>query len=49
MCSIRHEGKEFCQGYVPENLGIGGGDYLKIDLCTYCGQVQGNWRGLLSL
>lgn len=30
-------------GYVPEDLGIGGGDDMEIDLCLDCGQVQGQW------
>jgi hypothetical protein len=29
--------------YVPENLGIGGGDYINFDLCLGCGQIQGKW------
>ena len=29
--------------YVPNNLGIGGGDYVEIDLCLDCGQAQGDW------
>ena len=27
--------------YVPRDLGIGGGDYIKINLCLECGKVQG--------
>lgn len=27
-------------GYVPEGFGIGGGDYLDIEFCLDCGQVQ---------
>jgi hypothetical protein len=27
-------------GYVPDNLGIGGGDYLEFNLCMDCGKVQ---------
>lgn len=30
-------------GYVPEDMGIGGGDYLAIDFCLNCGQVQGDF------
>jgi hypothetical protein len=30
-------------GYVPDDLGIGGGDYVEINLCLECGQVAGNW------
>jgi hypothetical protein len=31
------------QGYIPGDLNIGGGDYLKIDVCLDCGQFQGKW------
>lgn len=30
-------------GYVPNDLGIGGGDYVEFDLCLDCGQLQGNF------
>ena len=30
-------------GYVPRNLGIGGGDYYEITVCLDCGQMQGDW------
>ncbi len=30
-------------GYVPENLNIGGGDYLEFDYCADCGKIQGNF------
>lgn len=35
-------GKEI-SGYVPRDLGIGGGDDMEITLCLDCGQVQGTW------
>lgn len=35
-------------GYVPDDLGIGGGDYVEFDLCLDCGQVQGTWPLPLS-
>jgi hypothetical protein len=34
------------EGYVPNNLNIsrsGWGDYLDLDICAHCGQVQGHW------
>jgi hypothetical protein len=31
------------QGYVPSDLGIGGGDYIKFNLCLECGSIQGNF------
>lgn len=30
-------------GYVPSDMGVGGGDYLKFELCLNCGQVQGQF------
>jgi len=30
-------------GYVPENIGIGGGDYVEFAYCTTCGQIQGEF------
>lgn len=35
-------GKSF-DGYVPEGLGIGGGDYVKFSWCLECGQIQGEF------
>ena len=28
------------QGYVPGDMGIGGGDYIEFDYCLDCGQIQ---------
>ncbi len=28
------------EGYVPYNLGIGGGDYIEFNLCLDCGRIQ---------
>lgn len=30
-------------GYLPKDMGIGGGDYLAMDYCLECGQVQGKF------
>jgi hypothetical protein len=30
-------------GYVPRNLGIGGGDYVSFDFCATCGQMMGSF------
>lgn len=30
-------------GYVPEDLGIGSGDYIRINYCLDCGQIQGDF------
>ena len=29
--------------YVPENIGIGGGDYIEFSYCLNCGQIQDTW------
>ena len=28
---------------VPEDINIGGGDYIRFNLCLNCGQLQGDW------
>jgi len=42
MCSVdlagRHE-----HGYVPRDLGIGGGDDVQLAYCLDCGQIQGKF------
>lgn len=35
-------------GYVPDDVGIGGGDYIELDYCLDCGQIQGKWPLALS-
>lgn len=30
-------------GYVPGDVGIGGGDYVELSYCLECGQIQGTW------
>jgi len=30
-------------GYVPGDLGIGGGDYIQFNWCLDCGQIQGEF------
>ncbi|CAB4196769.1 hypothetical protein UFOVP1290_289 [uncultured Caudovirales phage] len=30
-------------GYVPHDLGIGGGDYIDIKYCMDCGKLQGKF------
>ena len=29
------------EGYVPHDLGVGGGDYIEVEICLDCGKVQG--------
>lgn len=31
------------EGYLPKDLGIGGGDYVEFRLCLECGKVQGKF------
>jgi hypothetical protein len=30
-------------GYVPDDLGVGGGDYIELEYCLQCGQIKGEW------
>ena len=30
-------------GYVPYDLGIGGGDYVEFTFCINCGRIQGSF------
>lgn len=36
------------QGYVPNDIGIGGGDYVRFSWCLDCGKIQGINRLPLS-
>jgi hypothetical protein len=31
------------EGYVPNDVGIGGGDYVEFEYCLHCGQIQGKF------
>ncbi len=31
------------QGYVPSDMGIGGGDYVEFKWCLDCGRIVGQW------
>lgn len=42
MCSYSYKGKNE-DGYVPSDVGIGGGDYIEIEYCLQCGQIQGKF------
>ena len=41
------EGLGDYDGYVPDGIGIGGGDYVEFSYCLDCGQIQGNWPNYL--
>jgi hypothetical protein len=36
-------------GYMPDEVGLGGGDYIEITYCLDCGQLQGKFPLALSL
>lgn len=40
---IDEENVQEHDGYVPDDLGIGGGDYMEVSYCLDCGQIQGTW------
>jgi hypothetical protein len=42
MCSVNFAGKSQ-DDYVPGDMGIGSGDYLRITYCLDCGQLQGKF------
>ena len=39
-CSDMYCGDYSKDGYVPRDLGIGGGDYIRFKFCLNCGQIQ---------
>lgn len=39
---VQFEDTEY-DGYLPDDLGIGGGDDLNIDYCLDCGTIAGTW------
>jgi hypothetical protein len=47
MCSVDLAGHH-SHGYVPRDLGIGGGDDVHFDYCLDCGQIQGKFPLLPS-
>ena len=40
LCAVQYKGIEHI-GYVPDDLGIGGGDYVDFSFCLSCGKIQG--------
>lgn len=42
LCNVTL-GKNEYPGYVPRDMGIGGGDYVDFSYCLDCGQIQGKW------
>jgi hypothetical protein len=52
LVSVNAKCNDLCQvtvgenehvGYVPDDIGLGGGDYIEIEFCAECGQIQGDF------
>ena len=43
MCSVTMSNKREHYGYVPPDIGVGGGDYIDMEYCLECGQIQGEF------
>ena len=41
--SLQCNQAEMDNDYLPDDCGIGGGDYIEFTLCLECGRVQGTW------
>jgi hypothetical protein len=42
LCYVSLDGEEK-DGYVPDRVNIGGGDYVNFDVCVQCGHMFGTW------
>jgi len=42
-CCFVNIGDNEHEGYVPNDIGVGGGDSVNIDYCLDCGMIQGNF------
>jgi hypothetical protein len=42
LCGVVINGRTH-EGYVPDDLGIGGGDYVEFRWCLDCGVIGGDW------
>ncbi len=42
LCFCSVDGKEH-EGYVPSDMGVGSGDYVELEYCLDCGQIQGGF------
>lgn len=43
ICDFENDTVLEHDGYVPDDMGIGGGDYLEMVYCLDCGQIQGKF------
>lgn len=41
MCNIQYPNGNESDGYVPDGIGIGGGDYIELKIDVETGQIQG--------
>jgi len=48
MCCVSYKNQESL-GYVPENIGIGGGDYINFEYCPKCGSISGEFPITIKL
>ena len=42
LCSVTVDGQTH-DGYVPDDMGIGGDDYVRFHYCLECGKIHGDW------
>ncbi len=42
LFNANYQGKSLVD-YVPEDMGIGGGDYVEFTYCLECGKIQGEF------
>lgn len=42
MNFVEYKNEEI-DGYLPDNIGIGGGDYIHFSYCADCGTIQGQF------
>jgi hypothetical protein len=43
LCYVSFPNGHENNGYVPNGVNIGGGDYINIKVCMNCGKIQGEW------
>lgn len=48
LCNVDYNGQSK-QGYVPDDIGIGGGDYIEFDYCPNCGMMYGDFPKTINL
>jgi hypothetical protein len=42
LCYVKYD-EEISDGCVPREINLGGGDYIELNICMECGQVQGHY------